>query len=76
MHATLAFDAFEKHAICHLCFLPGLVHLPCAAEAEAGVLKGMRSQARVIVSTLGNAAAGNKSTYNDLYGSFIVWVGE
>ena len=47
----------------------------CAAEEEQGVLKGLRTQKRVIASCMGGEAAAQKQTYVDLWGSFVVLVG-
>ncbi|KAL6756260.1 hypothetical protein V8C86DRAFT_2652453 [Haematococcus lacustris] len=46
------------------------------AAQELAVLQGLRSQKRVIISTLAQGAASDPGTYRDLWGSFIVWVDE
>lgn len=40
------------------------------------MLKGLRTQKRIIVATLGSGAAGQAATYPDLYGSIIIWAGQ
>ncbi|KAJ9526790.1 hypothetical protein QJQ45_017462, partial [Haematococcus lacustris] len=50
--------------------------LLAAAAQELAVLQGLRSQKRVITSTLAQGAASDPGTYRDLWGSFIVWVDE
>ncbi|MEW5303665.1 MAG: hypothetical protein WDW36_006336 [Sanguina aurantia] len=44
--------------------------------SEAGVLKGLRTQSRVVSGTLGSGATSLPETYDNLYGSFILWVDE
>jgi len=43
---------------------------------EAKVLAGMRSQRRVIISTLAGGAVTDSAAYTDLWGSFLVWIDE
>jgi hypothetical protein len=47
-----------------------------AAQAEAGVLKGMKDQFRVCVATVGDGAAAEPNLYDYMYGSIIIWMGE
>jgi hypothetical protein len=47
-----------------------------AAEEELGVLRGIRTQKRVIVSTMSGGAAASKDSYIEMWGSFLVWAGE
>jgi hypothetical protein len=47
-----------------------------SAQAEAGVLKGMRDQLRCCVATIGNAAAADAKLYSNLYGTIIIWLGK
>jgi hypothetical protein len=47
-----------------------------AAQAEAGVLKGMKDQFRVCVATVGDGAAADPNLYDYMYGSIIIWMGE
>jgi hypothetical protein len=47
-----------------------------AVEAEAKMLKGMRSQLRVCTATIGDAAAADLDNYANLYGTILIWLGE
>lgn len=47
-----------------------------AVEAEAKMLKGMRSQLRCCIATIGDGAAADAAMYQDLYGSILIWLGE
>ncbi|WIA09584.1 hypothetical protein OEZ85_008976 [Tetradesmus obliquus] len=46
------------------------------AQAEAGVLKGMKDQFRVCVATVGDGAAADPNLYDYMYGSIIIWLDE
>ncbi|KAF6260351.1 hypothetical protein COO60DRAFT_1700353 [Scenedesmus sp. NREL 46B-D3] len=46
------------------------------AQAEAGVLKGMKDQFRVCVATVGDGAAADPNLYDYMYGSIIIWMDE
>ena len=48
---------------------------PPAADTEAGILQGMRSQRRVISTPLPDAAVSREGTYNNLFGSYIILIG-
>lgn len=39
------------------------------------MLRGMRSQRRVAIATLGGGAAASDAVWKDLYGSLVIWVG-
>jgi len=68
LHATALFMA-AAHCLFTLPLCP-------AAQAEAGVLKGMRDQLRCCVATIGNAAAADAKLYSNLYGTIIIWLGK
>lgn len=40
------------------------------------MLKGMRSQLRCCIATIGDGAAADPAMYQDLYGSILIWLGE
>ncbi|GLC45372.1 hypothetical protein PLESTB_000315400 [Pleodorina starrii] len=46
------------------------------AAAEAEVLRGLRTQFRVIATPLPGGAIANEATWSDLWGSVIVWIDE
>ncbi|WIA29660.1 hypothetical protein OEZ86_012144 [Tetradesmus obliquus] len=46
------------------------------AQAEAGVLKGMKDQFRVCIATVGDGAAADPNLYDYMYGSIIIWLDE
>lgn len=52
-----------------------LLPLTAAAEAEASVLRGMKTQVRCCIATLGDGAAADAAVYDALWGSIIVWLG-
>ncbi len=45
------------------------------AKEEAQTIHGLRSQFRCCLATLGNGAAAQAGAYDNLWGSFIIWVG-
>lgn len=54
-----------------------VLHFPPNSDAtEAEVFRGLRTQFRVIATPLPGGATRHEATWNDLYGSVIVWVGE
>jgi hypothetical protein len=46
-----------------------------AADTEAGILQGMRTQRRVVSTPLPDAAVSRAETYNNLFGSYIILIG-
>ncbi|KAG2484082.1 hypothetical protein HYH03_017101 [Edaphochlamys debaryana] len=46
------------------------------ADAEAEILKGLRNQFRVIATPFPGASIARETTWNDLYGSVIIWLDE
>lgn len=48
----------------------------CAVAAEADMLRGMRDQYRCCVATLADGAAAQLGTWDHLWGTFTIWIGE
>lgn len=46
------------------------------AEEEAKVLHGLRNEKRVVISTMADGATGQHALYRDLWGTFIICLGE
>jgi hypothetical protein len=47
-----------------------------AAAAELSILSGLKTQRRVVIATMAGGAAADRKSYKNLWGTFIVRVGE
>ncbi len=75
LHLDLTTSTHHPIATTFENLLPARLPTLIAAATEAEVLRGLRTQFRVIATPLPGAAVARDDTWRDLWGSVIVWIG-